>query len=340
MVFLTVLLLPQPVQAQSYADFVRKQLAEAEDYLTVNPAHSLRILDALGAIQQPEDMAIEWHLLVLRATLPTNNLDRMLSTLELLYNHQQHPLFLRNITTITSATGIWLRRNLYVADAKVSLECAIKYAQNKKQRLTLQNSMGLISRELGDYAEAKNQFQSALTLAEDRGNTKVVAMLQNNLGLLAMEKGLYEQAETYFRTSLMHYQSISQRSGQISAALNLMLMFLLQGDTEQYQRLHGPTATLTTNFPNKAKHALLLWLSSYFEVLSLGATTTKQEELRQAFYNLETPKLQSFFRQHLAPAFDLKLPQPSTELKTNFYRPWFNKVKNCDWPHITASTTA
>ena len=336
--FVVAILLLRPVQAQSYADFVQQKLDEAEDYLAVNPARSLQILDELGPIYQPDDSAIHWHLLLLRAALPTHHLDRMLTALEVLFGFQQHPLFLQNIATITSGTGIWLRRHLYVADAKISLECALKYAKDNKQRLTLQNSMGLISRELGDAAAAQNQFQHAFALAHASNNIRVAAMVENNLGLLAMESGRYAQAAAYFRSSLTRYQSLSQRSGQISAALNLMMVFLIQGDTEQYQRLYGPTATLTENFPNKAKQALLLWLSSYFEKLNRGTTSTTPGILRQAFYDLETVKLQQSVLQHLAPALELNLPLPPSELKVNFARPWFNKVKKCDWPHLTPAT--
>lgn len=327
-----VLLPPVPLKAQSYADHVHKQLAEAEDFLTVDPARSLQILDALGQIKQPDDAAIQWHLLVLRAALPTNQLERMLPALDALFNYQQQPLFLQNITSITSASGIWLRRNMYLFDAKASLECAVKHAKNNKQRLTLQNSMGLLSRELGDYAAAKSQFDQALQLATDSNNTKVMAMVANNLGLLAMETNQYSLAAAHLRNSLSLYQTISQRSGQISSALNLMLVFLLQGDIAQYQRLYGPTATLTSHFPNKAKQALLLWLTSYYEKLTLGETNVDEAQLRAAFDILDSPKLQSIIQQEVAPALNLKIALPPHNVKTNFNRPWFDTIKRCDWP--------
>ncbi|HSG52748.1 MAG TPA: hypothetical protein VLA40_11655 [Rheinheimera sp.] len=335
LVLSVVLFLPEPVKAQSYSEHVHQLLNEAEDFLTVNPAHSLKILDKLGHIQQPAETAIKWHLLVMRAALPINQLERMLSAVEALFVYQQHPLFIQNITTISSATGIWLRRNMYLADAKISLDCAIKYAKNNKQLLTLQNSMGLLSRELGDYAGAKSQFERALILAGDSNNIKVAAMLENNLGLLALENGQHSLAAAHMRNALMHYQTISQRSGQISSALNLMLVFLLQGDMVQYQRLYAPTTTLTVNFPNQAKHALLLWLTSYYEKLTQGEAKADETALRAAFDNLDSPKLQSIIQQTIAPALNLKLAIAAVEFKTGFNRPWFDTIKRCDWPQAT-----
>lgn len=334
-----VILLPALVKAQSYIEFISRQLAEAEDYLAVNPARSLELLDAIGPLQQPEELSIRWHLLVMRSALPTNQLDKMQLSLQQIFSYQQHPLFVDNLASINSAAGIWLRRNRYVADAKTSLQCAMKYAKNTAQRLTLLNSMGLVSRELDDYATASSQFHQARTLASAAGNTRVLAMVENNLGLLAMEQTNYAEAALRLRSALTHYQSLNLRSGQISSALNLMLVFLLQGDIEQFQRLLGPTSTMTQHFPNQAKHALLVWLHAYFQHLAPAQEVmVSQAELQAAFTQLDSPQQQRLIQQKFAVALNVPVELPATTLKTQFNQPWFSAIKNCSWPAAAAQS--
>jgi len=326
-------ILCQYAQAQSYADIIKQKLTEAEDYLTVNPAQTLTLLDAIGPVKQPVDAALTWHLLAMRAAVPTGQLDRIPPSLDAIFSHQQHPLFLQQLTTIHSAAGIWFRRNLYLQEAKASLQCAEKHAGNNKQRMTLLNSMGLLNRELGDNDSAKALFTRALMLAGEINHTRVIAMVENNLGLLALDNSDYSAAEPHFRASLMHYQAVSQRSGQISAGLNLMLIFLLQNDLEQYQRLSTPTTTLTTSFPNQAKQALLLWLQARFQQL-LGTQPTDSDKalLHEAFSRLEDIKTKQLIKRQLAPALQINVTIAVATEQESFSSPWVNQVKRCNWP--------
>ena len=333
-----LLVLGNPVQAQSYAQHISSQLSEAEAYLTVNPSRSLQLLDQIGPIVQPTDLALKRHILLMRAAVPTGQIDRILPALDIVFNYQHELEFLRQLTAVHSAAGIWLRKNHYLTEAKLSFACAEKYASNDKQRLTLLNSIGLLHRELNEYDAARAQFARALALAESSKQTSVLAMVQNNLGLLALDEGNLANAAHHFHTALQHYQVISQRSGQISAGLNLMLVSLLLPDTQQYQRLYAPTATLTNHFSNQAKQALLLWLHTYFQHLQgITPQADTQLQLTQAFYLLDDQKISQLIRQRVAPALQITLPASPAETKKTFDRPWFSKVQACSWPTLTGS---
>lgn len=324
-----------PARAQDNVAYIRNQLNEAEDYLTVNPAQSLALLDAVGPLQQPLELSLRWHLLLMRAAVPTDQLERILPALDVVFRYKDTPEFQRHLTSIASAAGIWLRRNNYLEQSRVSLQCAQKYASRMKQRITLLNSIGLLNRQLGDRPAAVDAFNQALTLAKHSSNTKVMAMVENNLGLLALDNDDYATAEAHFRNSLMHYQAISQRSGQISAALNLMLVSLLQNDTEQYQRLYGPTAALTANFPNQAKQALLYWLQWFAKQQQATPTADEKKQLLHAFSQQDDRTIMRLMQQQLA-AFSLKVTLPSANVGLAFDRPWYNDLKSCDWPVVSA----
>lgn len=324
-----------PARAQEDAASIRKQLKEAEDYLTVNPAQSLALLDALGPLQQPE-LSLRWHLLQMRAAVPTDQLERILPSLDAIFRYKEHPEFQRQLTSIASAAGIWFRRNNYLAQSRVSLQCAQKYASRIKQRITLLNSIGLLNRQLGDNAGAFDMFNQAMTLAKHSSNTKVMAMVENNLGLLALDQDDYATAAPHFRSALMHYQAISQRSGQISSALNLMLVSLLQNDTEQYQRLYGPTAALTANFPNQSKQALLYWLQWFANQQHAKPTADDKKQLLHAFSQQDDSTIMRLMQQQLT-TFDLKVTLPPASPTLAFERPWFNELKTCDWPVLSSS---
>lgn len=312
---------------------VQQQMDEAEDYLTVNPAHSLMLLDTAGPITAPAEDALRWHILSIRAAVPTNQLERILPSLDIIFSYQQHPLFTQHLTSINSAAAIWLRRNNYLHDARLSLVCAQKYATDNRQKITLLNSMGLVNRQLNDTDLAKQQFNQALSLATEVQNIKVMAMVENNLGLLALDQEEWEQAERHLRTALMHYQAISQRSGQISAGLNLLLTFMLQQDFSSFQRLYTPTAALTEAFVNDAKHALLLWLKTRQQQLSGQSINTEQKQaLQQAYSQLEDNKTQQLIYKHLAPLLQVKLRPPVTVQRQQFSRSWFALIKTCNWP--------
>jgi hypothetical protein len=339
--FILVALFSCALGAQSYYDYVRQQLAEAEAYLTVDPAQSLKLLDAIGPLSQPVDEALRWHILQMRAAVPTAQLERMLTSLDVVFRYHNHPAFAKHLTSINSAAAIWLRRHNYLHEAIVSLQCAEKYAVGTSQKLTLLNSMGLVNRQLDDNTTAKQQFNQALELATATKNNRVIAMVQNNLGLLALEQGELGSAVQHLRAALTHYQTISLRSGQISAGLNLLLVYILQKDEQSIQRLYSPTATLTTAFPNEAKQALLLWLQAAQQQLQGQPLSGEQKQaLQQAYRQIDDPKTQLLLHKHLASALKIEINASQLVLQQGFDRPWFSLIKACQWPLPTLTDNA
>jgi tetratricopeptide (TPR) repeat protein len=313
---------------------ITAQLDEAEAYLVVNAAQSVQLLQQ---VQLNPEHAPALHLrraiLISRATVATNQLDLLRQALDDAFYYSNTPEFKPHITALASGVGIWLRRNQFLSEAQISLECAIKHAETERQRLTLTNSMALIARQLGHYEEAKQRFTQVINEAPELGQPHLLAMAENNLGLLALDEGKLEHSEPHFRKALKQYQLIDHRAGTISAGLNLMFYFLLRQDLQNYERIAGPTETLTNNFQNAAKQAQLLWLKTrYAQMRGSIITAEQQANLRQQFSLLEDIRAQHLVARYLASAMhidvkDLLLEVPTTKFESN----WFKQIHECNW---------
>ncbi len=318
----------------AYASGFESKLDEAESYLTVNPARTLTLLENMPSPPQlaPDDF-IRGHILLLRAAVPTNQMDTLIQSLDALFPHHQHPYFQQHLTAITSALGIWLRRNSYLHDAQLSLECTYKYTSTDTQRINLTNSLALVARQLNDNEKARNLLHKARLSAEQSGQINVQAMVENNLGLLALDEDNVKDAEPYLRASLAGYQSISQRAGQISAGINLLFYFLIQEELHNFQRLYSPTANLTSHFPNQAKQALLFWLETRYQQMT-GQQITEQtrQKLYETYHELEDDKVSILVHRYLATHLGVQVKLPEPVPRKAFDRSWFSLVKQCNWP--------
>ena len=315
------------------SDMVKK-LDEASDYLTVNPAQSITILDSINGLQQASAAQfIRWHLINARAAVPTAQYDRLYQSIDAVFSHHHSYYFQQKLTTVMSALGIWLRHEEYLPDAKLSFQCAFRYAESDRQRLTLSNSMALLARSQNDYEQARNLYGQSHSLAIKLALPNVVAMIENNLGYLALDEGRVVAAERYFRSALIRYQAIDKRAGQISAGLNLLLVFLVQEQQLNYDRLYGPTATLTEAFPNDAKQALLHWLEAGY-AYHKGDTLTAEHkaQLQSAFKQLQSDKMRAIIYRYFAKPMQVAVDLPQAPLHTKrFSSPWFELVKECAW---------
>ncbi|MBQ4837625.1 MULTISPECIES: tetratricopeptide repeat protein [Pseudoalteromonas] len=309
------------------------KLKEAEDYLRVDPSRTLKILNniptphALTDVQQ-----IRWHIAAMRASVFTGELKQIIDSIEAIFHHQTHPYFIDKLVTVTSGTGIWLRKHDYIIDAQISLECSVKYAINDRQRLTITNSLALLARQLDELEKAKALYSKAQKLAKLADRKNLLAIIENNQGLIALEEGRIERAEQHFRAALAGYQNIDKRSGQISAGVNLLFVFALQQQWVNFQRLYSPTETLTLAFPNEGKQALLLWLNTRFKHMHGEPLTVKEKKrLLDAYTQLDDDRIRKLVSEHLSTGMDMILPGFKKPVTKRFNRPWFEKVKRCDW---------
>ncbi|CAM4358621.1 tetratricopeptide repeat protein [Pseudoalteromonas ostreae] len=331
-IFWFLLLGFQQAFATELSTFENK-LNEAEDYLVVNPAQSIIILENLDDIDKVSpELFIRWHLINARAAVPTSQFYRLHQSVDAIFSQQQAPYFKKKITSIMSALGIWLRYAEYLDDAQLSFQCGYKYAANDRQRLTLTNSMALVAMAQNNNDEARNLYAESYNFTVRLNLPNVVAMIESNLGYLALDENKIPEAEHYFRSALSRYQIIDKRAGQISAGLNLLMVFLIQDQTINFERLYGPTSTLTHAFPNEAKQALLLWLEMRFKKLKGNYVSRKDiAQLQIAYEQLESDQMKTFVHRYFAKKLEVPIVPPKKILPKKFTRSWFKLVKKCQW---------
>ncbi|TQF66789.1 tetratricopeptide repeat protein [Pseudoalteromonas luteoviolacea] len=316
-----------------FAVTVDEKIKEAEDYLRIDPSRSLTILKTIPHIQSLTDtQQVRWHIAAMRASVPTGDMKLLIDSLEVVFHHQSHPYFVDKLVSIASGTGIWLRKHDYLHDAQLSFECSYKYAINDRQRLTLTNSLALLARQLNDLEKAKALYVKAKKMARLADRKNLLAIIENNQGMIALEEGNIALAEQHFRGALAGYQNIDKRSGQISAGVNLLFVFVIQQQWVNFQRLYQPTETLAQAFPNVAKQSLLLWLNTRFKHMQGNPLNTKEKaQLLLAYQQLDDDRIRALVSLHLASYMDLDLPPLSSPKRVRFNRPWFENVKRCNW---------
>ncbi|KZN47248.1 tetratricopeptide repeat protein [Pseudoalteromonas luteoviolacea] len=315
------------------ATTIDEKIKEAEDYLRIDPSRSLTILNAIPHIHAMTNaQQVRWHIAAMRAAVPTGNNKLLIDSLEVVFHHHKHPYFIDKLVSITSGAGIWLRKHDYLQDAQLSFECSYKHAINERQRLTLTNSLALLARQLNDLEKAKALYVKAKKMARLADRKNLLAIIENNQGMIALEEGNITLAEQHFRAALAGYQNVDKRSGQISAGVNLLFVFVIQQQWINFQRLYRPTEILAQAFPNTAKQSLLLWLNTRFRHMQ-GDPLSEQENkmLLSAYDQLDDERVRALVTQHLAGAMDVELPKRITSKPVRFNRPWFEKVKQCDW---------
>ncbi len=88
--------------ANDFTSFEAK-LNEAEDYLVVNPAQSIIILENLKELDKaPAALFIRWHLLYARTAVPTSHYDRLYKSIDAIFQHHQADYFKQKLTPIMS----------------------------------------------------------------------------------------------------------------------------------------------------------------------------------------------------------------------------------------------
>lgn len=310
---------------------VAARLKEAQDYLTVKPSHSFDLLQVIRSeLVLTEQQLIEWHILHMRVSLPLSKLDNMIDSLDELFKYQKHPYFQQNITSITSALGIWLRLNGYIEDASYSLNCAYQHAPNDKRKLLVINSLALLARQANDLEKAKSLYASVIEKARSLNDKNMLANAHHNSGLIALQEKNIPQAEQYFREALKLYQSINKRVGKVRSGTLLLLIFVLQKDELSYTRLYPTTKRLASSLSSEAYMALLQWIDAGYQDLLGNPPSIDEKQTLLALLKHFNDGDRSLVVKYLAKPLQIsqELPKPQVN-NTRFNRAWFDAVKQC-----------
>jgi len=270
------------------ADMLSK-LSEAKDYLRVKPSVSSTILkqDLANIGQLNTRDQLTWHQTLLRASISLNDLKQVEHTVRAMLFYSELENETDKFVSMLSSLGIYLRRTGYPQESIWLFDCGLKQPiKNNKQKVSLLLSKANSLSYLNKNSQAKVTYGQALQLAEENSADIYISAIYNTLGILAIKEGDYKLAKEYLVNALQLSQSISRRSGQTVAGLQLLRLSILDNDPVLYDRLHYRISRLILASDNEVRQAYLFWVEKAHQVskgkeLSVEEQTQLSKKLKQ-----------------------------------------------------------
>jgi len=280
LLFLLIIFTTYPAISADKSVALLSKLSEAEDYLRVKPSVSSAILkqDLANIGQLSISEQLTWHQNLLRASISLNDLQQVESTIRAMLTYKELEKETDKFVSMLSSLGIFLRRRGYPQESIWLFNCGLKQPiTNNKQRISLLISKANSLSYLSQFSQAKTAYGQALELAKDNSADIYISAVYNTLGILAIKEADYTLAKEYLVNALQLSQSISRRSGQVVAGLQLLRLSILMNDVVLYNRLHYRISRLILASDNQVRHAYLFWIEMAHKV-STGNELTVTEK--------------------------------------------------------------
>ncbi|MGC1196887.1 MAG: CHAT domain-containing protein, partial [Geitlerinemataceae cyanobacterium] len=137
--------------------------------------------------------------------------------------------------------------------------------QRTGEAITL-NNLGEIYRWQGNYREALNYFDRALTIARDIGNSIEEAIALGNLGTIDRLQGNYTQALSYYEQSLAIAKEIGDpaehelrlRMGEATTLNNIGEIYRLQENYDQALNYYDRSLAIAREITDRTREAIVL----------------------------------------------------------------------------------
>jgi len=276
-------------RAEPTSEYLLNKLDEAKDYLRVQPSVTSKILkqDLSKIAQLSINQQLTWHQNLLRASISLNDLKQVESTVRAMLSYPTLEKETDKFVSLLSSFGIFLRRTGYPQESIWLFNCGLKQPiKSHKQRISLLISKANSFSYLDKNSQAKATYAQALQLAEHNSADVYITAIYNTLGILAIKEGDYKLAKEHLISALQLSQTISRRSGQIVAGLQLLRLSILAKEPILYDRLHYRISRLILASDNEVRHAYLFWIEkahqvSKGKVLSIEERAALAEKLKK-----------------------------------------------------------
>lgn len=158
-----------PAEAEPTSESLLSKLAEAKDYLQVQPSVTSKILkqdlSKIGQLSINEQLT--WHQNLLRASISLNDLKQVESTVRAMLSYPELEKETDKFVSMLSSLGIFLRRTGYPLESIWLFDCGLKQLiKNNKQKISLLISKANSFSYLNKNSQAKATYAQALQLAE------------------------------------------------------------------------------------------------------------------------------------------------------------------------------
>ncbi len=122
-------------------------------------------------------------------------------------------------------------------------------------RIKAHLNLGNVHYLIGNFREAVQSYQKALSLSEATGDYKNKASLLGNVGCAVWASGEYESAEGYFDEAYAVFESVDDVTGRSNTLINLGVLQQTRGDADSaIGKFYGAIQVDPTNFKG-AVHA-------------------------------------------------------------------------------------
>ena len=107
----------------------------------------------------------------------------------------------------------------------LNLICQVKNSKNSNQLIEKYKNLGKQNYRKSNYIEALNNFNSALNIAEEIGDSAQIAKLSSNIGVIHDMFGNYDKALEQYHKSLHFYSQIQNQHGREAVLNNLGILY-------------------------------------------------------------------------------------------------------------------
>ncbi|MCT7976416.1 tetratricopeptide repeat protein [Laspinema olomoucense] len=112
--------------------------------------------------------------------------------------------------------------------------------------------IGLRYRDWGNWDEAEEYYQNALTIAQKQKNKSLIAGLQASLGYIQQDRGNWDEAERLFRQYLEVKTQLRERKGMATSWRLLGSIERLRGNWDEAERLFRQSLQLSTELGDRS----------------------------------------------------------------------------------------
>lgn len=174
---------------------------------------------------------------------------------------------------------------------KKGLEVA-KRMNNKSSEAELNNFMGVIQRNLGNYVNALRFYNTALELAEEIGDSVQIAYSYNNIGgAYRLERNYTLALENIFR-ALRIFEKLNMPEGVAYCTINIGIIYRMQSNFDLARKYFERTIAIREEIGDEFGKAVALnqIAEIFYDQRKLDEALESYQELRKLYEALDETK--------------------------------------------------
>lgn len=174
---------------------------------------------------------------------------------------------------------------------KKGLEVA-KRLNNKSSEAELNNFMGVIQRNLGNYVNALRFYNTALELAKEIGDSVQIAYSYNNIGgAYRLERNYTLALENIFH-ALRIFEKLNMPEGVAYCTINIGIIYRKQSNFDLAREYFERTLSIREELDDEFGKALALnqIVEIYYDQRKLDQALSSYQELRKLYEDLNDTK--------------------------------------------------